>query len=70
MPILLCVSSTHKPKLGLVARYFFLRLFSNDPIDESAEDLEHDITEEPPKSVNIIDANRKYTQHFVEDALS
>ena len=48
----------------------FLRLFSNDPIDESAEDLEHDITEEPPKSVNIIDANRKYTQHFVEDALS
>jgi len=35
-------------ELAKVARNVFSRFFPNGPIDESAEDLEHDITEEPP----------------------
>jgi len=35
-----------KRELAKVARDVFSRLFPNDPIDESAEDPEHDITEE------------------------
>ena len=41
-------SYPNKQEPDKVARDVFLRLFSNCPINDTAEDLEHDITEEPP----------------------
>jgi len=42
------LSYPKKRELAKVARDVSSRLFPKGPIDESAEDLEHDITEEPP----------------------
>ena len=42
------LSHPKKRELAKVARDVFSRLFSNCPINESAEDLGDDITKEPP----------------------
>ena len=43
----LLLSYPKKRELAKAARDVFSQLFPNCPINESAEDIEHDITEEP-----------------------